>query len=224
EYCWIKLQPWLSSCGYMLRPKYHPKWILSWRGTKYFSFSCVDRLENWSDQKNLPLKALSRISILGSFFSSGVLASDPKSHRVPAQQMIEIPTHLYNLVSLMVMPYLRLLDDPPLLTIGEAVGFFRQNADGISLPQGLQFIHKYNIFHRDCNYSDLMMDAKELYPDGFHPRTVMPIHRGDKSVPEYLGERYFEESDPFSVDILRICISLMFISLRTSMIRPSDQP
>ncbi|KAF8509611.1 kinase-like domain-containing protein [Hysterangium stoloniferum] len=103
---------------------------------------------------------------IGKFFSSGVLVSDPKNHCVPVQQILEVPTHLYNGVSLIVMPYLRCLDDPPFLTIGEAVEFFRQV---IEVQAGLQFMHKHNIAHRDCNYNNIMMDARELYLDGFHP-------------------------------------------------------
>ncbi|KAF8504137.1 kinase-like domain-containing protein [Hysterangium stoloniferum] len=252
EYFWVRLQPWLASCGYMLRPRYHPGWIPSWRGTKKFSFSCEDghrsvlldaiRIETGElvAIKRVYHSELSQELDIGKFFSNGMLASDTKNHCVPVQQILEISTHLYNGVSLMVMPYLRCLDDPPFLTIGEAVEFFRQ------VIEGLQFMHKHNIAHRDCNYSNIMMDAKELYPDGFHPtrtdldpnhtrsakhytrterppkyyltdfglshfydpregpRLAMPIHGGDKSVPEYQGEGYFEESDPFPVDIYTI--------------------
>jgi hypothetical protein len=101
---------------------------------------------------------------IGNFFSEDSLASDPQNHCVPIQEIMEVPTHLYNGISLIVMPFLRRPDDPPFLTIGEAVEFFRQVFEVcklvtlrgnfifsifvIQLFQGLQFMHKHNIAHR----------------------------------------------------------------------------
>ncbi|KAF8521585.1 kinase-like domain-containing protein [Hysterangium stoloniferum] len=242
EYFWVKLQPWLASCGYKLRPRYHPSWTPSWRGTKKTHNTFVmDAIRMETGElvaiKKIYHSKLSQEIQIGKFFSSDMLASDAQNHCVPIREILEVPTHLYNGVSLIVMPFLRRLDDPPFLTIGEALEFFRQ------VIEGLQFMHKNNVAHRDCNYNNIMMDARELYPEGFHPlrphlnpshtqtakhytrterppkyyltdfglshvydpkdgpRMAVPIHGGDNSVPEYQGEGYFEESDPFPVDI-----------------------
>ena len=36
EYWWVKHQPWLEECGYMLRPRFRPDWVPSWLGTKKY--------------------------------------------------------------------------------------------------------------------------------------------------------------------------------------------
>ena len=42
EVWWRDLQPWLQQKGYMLRPRFRPNWIPSWKGTKKFRISCED--------------------------------------------------------------------------------------------------------------------------------------------------------------------------------------
>jgi hypothetical protein len=42
ERFWIALQPWLASCGYILRPRYRPGWVPSWIGTNQDRFKCED--------------------------------------------------------------------------------------------------------------------------------------------------------------------------------------
>jgi hypothetical protein len=101
-------------------------------------------------------------------------------------------------------------------------------------------------YYRDCNSNNIMMDASDMYPDGFHPmwpdktpdfkgsakyytRTQKPpkyyfldfgisrrydsangpplegpIIGGDKTVPEFQGEKEFERSDPFPTDVYYI--------------------
>jgi len=37
ELFWRDHQPWLKESGYLLRPRYHPEWVASWKGTdKYW--------------------------------------------------------------------------------------------------------------------------------------------------------------------------------------------
>jgi hypothetical protein len=43
EEFWRDIQPWLEQQGYMLRPRYRPGWVASWKGNKKSPFSCEDR-------------------------------------------------------------------------------------------------------------------------------------------------------------------------------------
>jgi hypothetical protein len=42
EEYWRDHQQWLASCGYMLRPRYAPDWVPSWKGTKKIWLYCED--------------------------------------------------------------------------------------------------------------------------------------------------------------------------------------
>jgi len=67
---------------------------------------------------------------------------------------------------ILVMPFLRRYDSPRILTVGEAVEFFRQAI------KGMQFIHKHHVAHRDGHHRNIMCDATTLYPDGHYPHPV----------------------------------------------------
>src|SRR5882724_9621840 len=47
EQFWTDHQKWLQSRGYMLRPRYSPDWVPSWRGTTKFSYSCEDGIPKY---------------------------------------------------------------------------------------------------------------------------------------------------------------------------------
>jgi len=97
---------------------------------------------------------------IGKFFSSELLASNPKNHCVPLLDALEVPD--YEGVVLLVMPILRPFKYPKICTYGEALEFFRQFFEvrsGISsyIPasircnvmfQGIQFMHKHHYAHR----------------------------------------------------------------------------
>jgi len=42
ELWWTRHFQWLKDCGYLLRPRYAPDWVPSWRGTKKGRYSCED--------------------------------------------------------------------------------------------------------------------------------------------------------------------------------------
>ena len=42
ELWWTRHFQWLKDCGYLLRPRYAPDWVPSWRGTKKRKYSCED--------------------------------------------------------------------------------------------------------------------------------------------------------------------------------------
>lgn len=121
------------------------------------------------------------------------LRADPRNHCVPVLDVIQ--DDVDPSVSYLVMPYLRLMDDPAFENVEEAVDFVDQildvrditftNIHALILLQGLVFIHEQGVAHRyvalltdrtsltsstrDCSLKNLMMDATPLYPRGFHP-------------------------------------------------------
>lgn len=44
EMWWSQHFDWLKDCGYLLRPRYAPNWVPSWKGTKKERFSCEDSI------------------------------------------------------------------------------------------------------------------------------------------------------------------------------------
>ncbi|KAF8510642.1 kinase-like domain-containing protein [Hysterangium stoloniferum] len=176
ETLWPKHQIWLESCGYKLRPRYQHDWVASWKGTKKDPVDCEDSyvpayLEvmdatRISDGAPVVLKVIwthrrSEETRIGQLFSSPGLATDPRNHCVPIYEVIDGPN--IEGMQFLVMPLLRPCLNPPFVTIGEAVEFFRQ------IFEGLSYMHELNIAHRDLHRGNIMMDAREMYPKGYHP-------------------------------------------------------
>ncbi|EMD33666.1 hypothetical protein CERSUDRAFT_56679 [Gelatoporia subvermispora B] len=176
EQYWKQRQPWLKERGYNLRPRYRPDWKPSWEGTNKFWFECEDgRTPIWSsildatrisDGKVVMLKKISKqlhpyeIPI-GEFFSSEPVASDPRNHCVPIIDVMQDPDE--EDLQIIVMPLLRLWNDPPFNTIGEVVEFFRQ------IFEGMAFMHEHHVAHRDFMLLNVMMDPEPMFPNLFHP-------------------------------------------------------
>jgi hypothetical protein len=47
EFWWRDHYQWLKDAGYLLRPRYDPAWIPSWRGTKKDWLDCEDSKALW---------------------------------------------------------------------------------------------------------------------------------------------------------------------------------
>ncbi|KIJ28272.1 hypothetical protein M422DRAFT_82939, partial [Sphaerobolus stellatus SS14] len=77
------------------------------------------------------------------------LGSDPQNHAVPILEVLRVPG--YEGLDLLVIPFLRKRDDPPMETVREFVVF---------VPQNLR--------SSDCSGRHIMMDARDMYPGGFH--------------------------------------------------------
>ncbi|PIL35985.1 hypothetical protein GSI_01645 [Ganoderma sinense ZZ0214-1] len=99
---------------------------------------------------------------IAQYFSTGPISADPRNHCCPIYEVLQDPTDENTII--MVMPHLRRYINPEFQTIGEAMEFFRQ------VFEGLQFIHEHHVAHRDCMTLNIMMDARPMYPNGFHPR------------------------------------------------------
>ncbi|KAF8519873.1 kinase-like domain-containing protein [Hysterangium stoloniferum] len=176
ETLWVKHQIWLESRGYKLRSRYQHDWIPSWKGTKKDPDDCEDSIVmvyrdiidaiRISDGAPVVLKAIwtdrrSDETRIGQLFSSLGLATDSRNHCVPIYEVIDGPN--IEGMKILVMPLLRPCLNPPFVTIGEAVEFFRQ------IFEGLSYMHELNIAHRDLHRGNIMMDASEMYPKGYHP-------------------------------------------------------
>ncbi|KIJ28274.1 hypothetical protein M422DRAFT_189907 [Sphaerobolus stellatus SS14] len=176
EQFWKKHQPWLASKGYMLRPRYHAGWVPSWTETNRRPDACEDGLINFvsylldatriSDQLPVILKMIWRASHpkeadLTLRLSSPPFGLDPQNHCVPVLDVLRVPG--YEELDLLVMPLLRSFDDPPMKTVGEFVGF------AVQIFEGMRFLHRHRVAHRDCTGQNIMMDANDMYPQGFHP-------------------------------------------------------
>ncbi|KAF8904801.1 kinase-like domain-containing protein [Mucidula mucida] len=97
---------------------------------------------------------------------SDKLARDPRNHCVQILEVLQSP--LDPDIHIIVMPQLRRFDDLPFETVGELLDAFRQ------IFEGVEFMHKHRVVHGDLKMNNLMLDARELFPFGFHPvRTWM---------------------------------------------------
>ena len=61
---------------------------------------------------------------IGELFSSGPFKSHPRNHCVPLLEVLDVPDEEDK--QLLVMPLLRLFDDPRFETVGELLGFLYQ--------------------------------------------------------------------------------------------------
>ncbi|KAL1746522.1 kinase-like domain-containing protein [Schizophyllum fasciatum] len=177
ELFWVELQPWLRQRGYALRPRYRPGWRPSWKGTKKRARDCEDGepigypflldATRISDGKFVMLKCISKTlhpheASISALLSSPPLRLDPANHCVPVYEVLHPPGHEDFVI--IVMAFCRQFDNPRFDTVGEAVEFFRQ------VFEGLQFMHRNGIAHRDCIDLNIMMDASPLYDHPYHPR------------------------------------------------------
>ncbi|KIJ18440.1 hypothetical protein PAXINDRAFT_167041 [Paxillus involutus ATCC 200175] len=186
EIWWRDHYQWLENSGYLLRPRYAPDWTPSWEGTKKEWFECEDgRAAEFptiildgtrlSDGAYVALKLVQKSDHplerdIGQLFSSEPLVGESANHCIPIYDVLLVPEDEDRVI--LVMPLLGEYSEPPFDTIGEAVECFRQ------LFEGLQFMHKHRVAHRDCTSRNIMMDTS-VYVDAFHPAT--PIMKRDFS-------------------------------------------
>ncbi|TFK53522.1 hypothetical protein OE88DRAFT_1717759, partial [Heliocybe sulcata] len=160
----------------MLRPRYAHDWRPSWAGTGRARYECEDGQRSayaqvvdavrTSDGAIVALKRISRVYAsqerqLGILLSSDQYRDDPENHCVPIYEALDVPDD--EELQIIVMPFLRMWDDPPFDTFGEVISFIHQ------CIEGLHFMHKNFIAHRDCTWRNIMLDPSSLYPNSFHP-------------------------------------------------------
>ncbi|EGO25701.1 hypothetical protein SERLADRAFT_415172 [Serpula lacrymans var. lacrymans S7.9] len=179
ERWWCQQYQWLKETGYLLRPRYAPGWVPSWKGTKKWWAQCEDSqvpamghvldATRMSDGVFVTLKLITKSRHpyeieIGRLFSTEPLASDPSNYSVPIYDVLDVPDDHDQ--SILVMPLLRPFHRPRFDTCGEVIDFFSQ------LFFGLRFIHQQHVAHRDCMGLNIMMDATPLYIDPYHPQDL----------------------------------------------------
>ncbi|KAG2364053.1 hypothetical protein BDR07DRAFT_1280698 [Suillus spraguei] len=167
---------WLKDVGYELRPRHAPDWVPSWQGTDKYWALCED---SWrmpatqvasatrtSDGARVVLKRI-QPSIhpheieVGNFLASEPLKRQRENHCVEMLDVLQVPDEADE--TILVLPLLRPFDNPPFETIGEIIDFTLQ------VFEGLQFMHKHRVAHRDCMNLNIMMDPRQMYRHPFHP-------------------------------------------------------
>ncbi|OBZ79140.1 hypothetical protein A0H81_00454 [Grifola frondosa] len=173
EVFWKKHQRWLEQRGYKLRPRYHEEWISSRHGTDK---NCPDALSlttmpivdaiRVSDGTYVSLKRVRKSyhpyeAEIIQFFSTEPLASDPQNHCVPTYEILQSTIDDDHII--IVMPWLRAVDDPRFYTVGEGVECVRQ------ICEGVQFMHRHRVAHRDIMNLNIMMDPKPILSEMSNP-------------------------------------------------------
>ncbi|KAJ6465544.1 hypothetical protein C8R47DRAFT_1056929 [Mycena vitilis] len=178
EVFWRDLQPWLQECGFTLRPRFRRDWVPSWTVPGRVSTNVpedrsslmrdqvIDAVRD-SDGAQVVLKKVEeRVHVfeaeIHQFVTSPELLKDPKNHCVPLLDVLRPPDKPGYLI--LVIKLLRKYDDPDFDTVGEAIDFLQQ------IFEGVQFLHRLDVAHRDCAANNIMMDDPGLYPEGFHPQ------------------------------------------------------
>ncbi|OJA14390.1 hypothetical protein AZE42_11187 [Rhizopogon vesiculosus] len=176
EIWWCQQYQWLKGQGYLLRSRYAPDWVPSWEGSKRNPLDCEDGpamvlgrimdATRLSDGLYVSLKVIEksehpREAEIGRYFMAEKLASDPKNHCVPFLEVLSVPNE--DDKQIIVMPLLLDFTKLPFDTFGEVIECIRQ------LLEGLWFMHKHLVAHCDCMWMNIMMDAKDLYVEPYHP-------------------------------------------------------
>ncbi|KAG8913702.1 hypothetical protein FRC01_004417 [Tulasnella sp. 417] len=174
EQVWAARYKQLKAYGYLLRPRYRPGWVPAWEPNGWnvreedAILPDADNLdaERLSDGQIVFLKPVPKTSPeieIGCLLTSEDMRKDPRNHAIPLLDVIDDPV-VPNTV-ILVLPLLRLIDSPPPSSVGECIDLVNQTLEG------LVFLHKHGIAHRDCAMDNIMLDARALLPDGWHPQS-----------------------------------------------------
>ncbi|KAG2363391.1 hypothetical protein BDR07DRAFT_1356392 [Suillus spraguei] len=175
EVWWRSHYNFLKEKGYNLRSRYSPDWVPSWTNTNKIDINCEDGIvpphylvldaRRIQDGARVSLK---RIDVsrhpyeieIGRYFSTPPLSIDPANHCIPIYDVLEVPSDDHTVI--LVMPLLRDVTNPSFDTVGEVVDCIHQ------LFEGLRFMHRHHVAHRDCMQLNILMDGC-MFTDGWHP-------------------------------------------------------
>jgi len=183
EMRWVARFEVLKAHGYLLRPRYRPGWTPPWKPNNSLLSheeailsrrgNCLDAIRIF-DGVQVFLKCVPKDSpemAIEAYPTSAELRNDPHNHCVPLLDVISNPDE--PAVVVLVFPILRPLDLPYVATIGEAIDFVEQTL------QGLAYLHRHKIAHRDCNWQNILMDGRLMFPRGWHPQSYIQYPNGD---------------------------------------------
>ncbi|KAG8990311.1 hypothetical protein FRB94_013490 [Tulasnella sp. JGI-2019a] len=181
---WASRYEFLKERGYLLRPRYRPGWVASWLPGSY-DLAAEDGVlmrrshlldaVRVADGRTVLLKRVVRTSSetsIGQFLWSEDLKKDPRNHTCPLLDVLENesePDHL-----ILVLPNLRRLDEPRPASVRECVDLVEQTLEG------LVFMHEHKVAHRDGAQGNVMMDARAMFPKGWHPQRTAILLNGDR--------------------------------------------
>ncbi|KAF8596711.1 kinase-like protein [Ceratobasidium sp. AG-I] len=177
---WVSFQPYLSTKGYDLRPRYQPNWVPSWQITGADPYSCEDSMKTYplrildairiEDRLQVVIKMIApadddkegdeELEIL-EHFSAEPHKSDSRNHVVPCLDSFPIPGVEGGMFY--VMPLLSKYKDPPFYDLSEVHDFLQQ------VFEGLEYLHSNDVVHCDIASPNIMMDGRSLYDESFHP-------------------------------------------------------
>ncbi|KAJ7649360.1 kinase-like domain-containing protein [Mycena polygramma] len=167
---WARYQPFLEERGYMLRPRYRPGWVSEVLTTGKTVLECEDSFPimgevldatRMSDGIQVVLKMVKWPS--NEVYIAEFLTDHPgaNKHVVPVLEVIIMPDDGRR--AFMVMPRMRQCNEnPDFETVGEVMEFVQQ------VLEGLVYLHRHNIAHRDICPNNLVVDASRIIPGGFH--------------------------------------------------------
>lgn len=156
EIYWRDRYFWFKEQGYLLRPRYHPDWVASWKGTDKSWIICEDghvgsvSVVKTRTRRETKLPCSKMIAVINSATrisdgsqvmlkklvnSSGneatigrLFSSEP--HRSHASNhsipLLDVLSIPEEHTAFLVLPFLSDWDNPPFETIGETVAFFKQ--------------------------------------------------------------------------------------------------
>ncbi|KAJ6552929.1 kinase-like domain-containing protein [Mycena capillaripes] len=237
---WVYYQPFLEQCGYMLRPRYRPGWVSDaiargkdlWESEdaipapvssfhycvlqdlhcEFQGFEVLDAVRI-SDGTQVVLKVVRTKST--EVDVTIVLANDPHSIKYTLQVLELLPMHDDPEWAFLVMPRMRQCSHPWFATVREFTEFVFQ------VLEGLVFMHSRNIAHRDISTANIVMDASQMIPGGFHflsPLTSDGVNHlreysGDDSEPHIIKSR--TDAGPMRYYFIDFGLAVRFPSLET---------
>ncbi|KAL5536407.1 hypothetical protein ACEPAF_229 [Sanghuangporus sanghuang] len=188
EQWWMERSEFLESSGYRLRPRFRRGWVPSWQNTgrnpldfedaRFHMVEDVMDATRLSDGRQVVLKAVRRN---GNEVRIAMMLSSEESMRDPMNHCVPILDYFGDLTTrgpdFMVMPLLHRFNVPDFFSVSELLDFVRQTLEG------LIYLHRRHVAHRDLSSSNIMIDASEMFPDGVHPDPLWCDLHPDHLVP-----------------------------------------
>ncbi|KIO18908.1 hypothetical protein M407DRAFT_31417 [Tulasnella calospora MUT 4182] len=202
ELPWLARYEFLKERGYLLRPRYRPGWVASWKTNPSLrpifceDWTTIDHIgildaQRISDGMVVVLKEIDAKSSEGpitSFLSSESIKGNPRNHAVPVLDILV--DNLDDQKLLLVLPLLREINSPDFDSIPEVLDLVQQTLEGLA------FLHENEVAHRDCSFGNILMDARALFPVLWHPQSSIVTPQGrmitkTRSRTEVGGVRYY---------------------------------